>query len=417
MGALMRATPRLGGSVRFDRRPAVPAFIRAVRGSAVSVGALLALAGCHTVTTVAGRVDSPPGRVSGNFYYLPKGLFRIRGGYADKEYAITVSVSYVADPRRRFYLEPRHNIFYDDEYKLQINAKGLLETVQVTAEDRTADIAGDLAQVAAGSLKFAAGSGVASFDLRDLAAKTLEPFDYTFAIDEAPEVRSRLHARTNLKIVAHNSGGARHSEFPFHDPGRELVSSGKSMPAAARERDRMEAAGVVFRPARAFTVRITDLPFRRRLAAEMERQAAAAQNAAARTRQLNATPETQAHIEELERRAGQFEAAAAQKESATESLRIQTTVLLPDENAQLLFAFGRTPFIRRTDNLAFNEGMLTKIDGARPSPVVGFLQIPKKILGAIVPLPLELKNTQITNIKAARTLESLRHPESEDSPR
>jgi hypothetical protein len=368
---------------------------RATAGTLVIV---LAMAGCNTMTTRVGRVDRA-GRVAGNFYYLPKGLFRIRGGYVDKEYAINVSVTYVADPRHRFYLAPQPNVFYDDEYKLQINAKGLLDTVQVTAEDRTADIAGDLAQVAAGSLKFAAGADVGSLALHDLAAKNLEPFDYTFAIDEAPAVRRRLLARGfDLEIIAHQSAGAQPSGFAV---------------------DSMTAAGgVIFRPARAYTVRLTDLPFRKRLAAEIARQAAAASKTASPARQLGAAPEPEAQNGELERRpTATFQVVAAPHEHPTESLRIQTTVLLPDEQTQLLFAFRRTPFIKRTDNLAFNDGMLTKIDGARPSPIVGFLQIPKKILGAIVPLPLELKNTQITNIKAARSLEALRNPATESSAR
>jgi hypothetical protein len=151
----------------------------------------------------------------------------------------------------------------------------------------------------------------------------------------------------------------------------------------------------------------------------MQRQAAAAQAAATRSRQLGAGggAEATAQIEELERRAASFQAAAGEAEAPTESLRVQTTVLLPDENTQLLFAFGRTPFIKRSDNLVFNDGMLTKIDGSRPSPIVGFLEIPKKIVTAIVPLPLELKNTQITNLKAARTLETLRRPEVTETDR
>jgi hypothetical protein len=57
--------------------------------------------------------------------------------------------------------------------------------------------------------------------------------------------------------------------------------------------------------------------------------------------------------------------------------------------------------------------MLTRSEGSRPSVVLGFLQLPRKVVSAILPLPLELKNTQITNIKAARTLEELRSADSD----
>jgi hypothetical protein len=398
----MRATPRLSclASIVWARRRATRLLCAfSIATCAFGTGS------CRTITTVSGRVDSSPGRVAGHFYYLPKGLFRVRGGYVDKEYTISVSATYIADPRRRYYLEPRHNPFYDGDYRLQINAKGLLDTVQVTAEDRTADILGDVANIASGSLKFAAGSGVGAFDLRDLAAQSLEPFDYTFDLGEAPEVRTRLAARGfKLDITAHDPEGARHAPFPF--AARETGS--RAMP-----HERVEAAGIVFRPARAYTVRITDLPLRRRLAEELQRQAAAAQAAAARAKTLPRAPAQLPAVDEADRQASALRRATEQTASASESLRIQTTVLLPDENTQLLFALGRTPFIKRSDNLVFNDGMLTRSEGSRPSVVLGFLQLPRKVVSAILPLPLELKNTQITNIKAARTLEELRSADSD----
>jgi len=337
----------------------------------VMLGVVALLTSCTTIATISGPVDHPKklGQVRGIFYYLPQGLIRIKGDYADPEkpdgdFVIAVSYSYAADPRYRYYLEPGTNPFYDDEFKIHTNEKGLLQTVNSIAEDKTADILGDIASIAGSAIKFGAGFPPKARNLAADAKDRLrrQPFDYTFALNEVDEIKRELVTKGfDLKIPKEKTQGANASAFHF--PYETTASTKNQRAAATRE----VASGIVFRPVGAYAVIITDAPF-----------------------------------------AAQFGEGPI--------IRHRTNVLIPESDKKLLLTLGRTPFIKRTDNLVFTDGVLTQVEGTRPSAVVGFLQIPKKILTAIVPLPLEIRQTQIDNIEAQRKLETLRAPEPSPAP-
>jgi hypothetical protein len=45
------------------------------------------------------------------------------------------------------------------------------------------------------------------------------------------------------------------------------------------------------------------------------------------------------------------------------------------------------PFVKKVKDIGFSDGMLTEFHQKVPSPILGFLGIPKAILQAIVPIP------------------------------
>lgn len=326
---------------------------------------------CTTIRTVSGPVDSKVrGHVHGLFYHLPQGALRIKGDYADTkqpegDFIITITSSITPDPRTRYYLEAGTNVIYDDDFKLHVNGRGLLETVNVSAEDKTAAIIGDVAGIAASVLKFSRGMSPSDH----ARAKAMEkpplrlPFDYTFLPDEADTIKRLLHDKGfDLEVFASVPVGATAGDFAFRsEDGGE---AGKRVAT----RDVEKAPGVVFRPLSPYRIVVTDTPY----ANQLGRSAAI--------------------------------------------IRAGATVMIPDNKKKLLLRLGRTPFIKRTDNLVFVDGVLTKFEGTRPSPIVGVLQIPKNILTAIVPLPLEIRQTQINNINAERELEELNKPSPTPTP-
>jgi hypothetical protein len=60
--------------------------------------------------------------------------------------------------------------------------------------------------------------------------------------------------------------------------------------------------------------------------------------------------------------------------------------LLPD-NPVYVLDYSRMPFVKKVTEVGFTDGMLTDYHQTLPSPVLGFLGIPKAILSAVVPLP------------------------------
>jgi hypothetical protein len=82
-------------------------------------------------------------------YYLPIGKITIKG---DSSAALTLAVtaSVEADrPAGVYYVTPQTNDIFDDEVQVTINAKHLLSAGKVTREDKTAEIVGTIASLAA----------------------------------------------------------------------------------------------------------------------------------------------------------------------------------------------------------------------------------------------------------------------------
>ena len=74
----------------------------------------------------------------------------------------------------------------------------------------------------------------------------------------------------------------------------------------------------------------------------------------------------------------------------------------------LVLDYSRVPFVKAVKNVTFVDGTPRDYSRKVPSPVFGFLGIPKALIGAVAPLPLQLKQTQISNLRADETLRKLR---------
>ena len=70
------------------------------------------------------------------------------GTSQSKNFTITIAADVEADPSARYYLKPDRNYFYDDDIHLTVNAKHLLSTGNATANDETAQIIETTFQIA-----------------------------------------------------------------------------------------------------------------------------------------------------------------------------------------------------------------------------------------------------------------------------
>jgi hypothetical protein len=61
--------------------------------------------------------------------------------------------------------------------------------------------------------------------------------------------------------------------------------------------------------------------------------------------------------------------------------------LLPDLTKLYSVEYPRMPFVKKVKNIGFRDGMLCDYNQKVPSPILGFLGIPKAIVEAIVPIP------------------------------
>ena len=61
--------------------------------------------------------------------------------------------------------------------------------------------------------------------------------------------------------------------------------------------------------------------------------------------------------------------------------------LLPDLTKLYSVEYPRMPFVKKVKNIGFRDGMLSDYNQKVPSPILGFLGIPKAVVDALVPIP------------------------------
>jgi hypothetical protein len=76
------------------------------------------------------------------------------------------------------------------------------------------------------------------------------------------------------------------------------------------------------------------------------------------------------------------------------------TVLLPNQAQVMSLPVTRAAFVKKVTTLGFDHGILTEVHIAKPSEVLGFLEIPLGIAKAIVDIPAELIQLKIDTTKS-----------------
>lgn len=76
------------------------------------------------------------------------------------------------------------------------------------------------------------------------------------------------------------------------------------------------------------------------------------------------------------------------------------TVLLPNQAQVMSLPVTRAAFVKKVTTLGFDHGILTEVHIAKPSEVLGFLEIPLGIAKAIVDIPAELIKLRIDTTKS-----------------
>jgi len=126
-------------------------------GSRTLVGsaALLTLAACSRQLVLSRSVDQAsagPGAV----YCLPKSLLKLQVEQTETSDTVTLEETAGADPQACYRAEFHHSVWRADDLSVTTDAQGLLSAVDVTTTDKTGEIIGKLAELAAEAAKVAA---------------------------------------------------------------------------------------------------------------------------------------------------------------------------------------------------------------------------------------------------------------------
>jgi hypothetical protein len=216
-----------------------------------------------------------------------------------------------------YYAKPHANYLYDDDVHVAVNSKQLLSTGNVTTQDKTVEIVGAVASLAAQFKSFTQGTPP--------PAKSRLPFYFSFHpsnADDVVRVREELDKR-----------GINFTVEPTPAQG------GKSVAILGLQARELGENGLLFRPAMSYKVK------------------------------LIYKPENKENPQNLE--------------------LIHTTqqFVLPDPDRLYEIEYPRMAFVTKVKNIGFTDGMLTDYQQKVPSPILGFLGIPRAIVQAIVPIP------------------------------
>ena len=331
--------------------------------------------GCQDPTLVTQLIGSSPAPVAveGMLYYLPIGKITIKGQYTpatgggkeDKQQStigaektdpvlaappakparshgeptggggdsssvsggpLTLTVTSIVEADEAdgvYYVTPQINDIFEDEVQVTINAKHLLSAGKVTTEDKTAEIVGTIASLAA-----TAAGRFAQIE------KPPQPFSFSFdpfSHDQVKFVHDQLKNRQiglTVKVDGQNVTDNPITVLPKEKVQQVAADLGRS--------------GLVFRLAAVCSIRLV-YPL--------------------------------VSGEELK------------EDDPRWMIRDTEQFILPDRSTLSVMKYNRMAFVKKVREVGFSDGMLTDFHQKRPSPILGFLGIPKAIVQAVVPIP------------------------------
>jgi len=255
-----------------------------------------------------------------------------------------------ADSAARYVAKRKLHILFDDDITITTDpATGLLSAVNGTSTDQTASIAGAIASSVGGALTFGAELGpVGSYGVGesvDFEAVTNKAFFSSFQVTltTSPGV-SHLAAY----VVSPDLTDKLYAWFdveliPELTPAESNDFEAKAAPKCSN--------GIVVRLPVPYKVKITARVFRSNGANNMFQ-----------------VPEQ--------------------------------IVFLPSEKQDYYLPLTRSPFVANSTKVTLVNGMVQTLQQTRPSLVLGIVGVPKTILNALVPIPLQVRQTQQQNADA-----------------
>jgi hypothetical protein len=445
---------------------------------ALAAFVLAGLAACHSFSTVQGNINSnrmtgliyylPKGRIriTGDFKdgggagapaSSKKKTFARSDAPDDgdtpepKNFVVTIAADIEADPTARYLLTPDRNYLYNDEINIGVNGKQLLSTGEATAEDQTAQIISTIAQVAA-QIPFVAKEAVnvpnleeppetvnkllltvqSAIKARIVSLDTTLPSAALFGLPGAAGGFSRERENEGKRYVdelsQRNFVSLRSILRLLHMfPPEQRIDWTKApqlwgqlkiiltaKPAPPKPPVKPRPFNIIIDPEYKKSVDVTDMEGNIFLKICITEEL-----------QPNLQLKTIWEAQRQDRRLAHgiifrpLRAYHVTVKSIGTYFEIDEhrEILLPDcrEEHELLLDYSRLAFVKKTTKIAFVDGTPQKLGQTVPSPVLGFLAIPKGIIQAMVPLASSITGTPV-GVQAPGTTGTANSPASTAQP-
>lgn len=319
---------------------------------------------CTVVKTNYSNVANKEATV---YYYLPESIIKIRATAkvavvynADStltgssnliEQSFVITTEMIADTKDLLSLNYKPNALMADDIKYAVNAKGLLETVNITTEDRTADIISKLAE----SPQVILG---ASTDTNKAAGNIvkIKEFVSDFAIKASTISGTSQTVKWNLVILNElgidDQPKAVPADFVLSSPDVQTTPPVLSTLINVSGSKNTEIEGILTRPIKNISLEI---------------------------------------------------------KSAISGINFNSTlpsnVVVADVTKLIVIPVKRTAFVKRVNKIGIQDGIVLSNEINKPSSVEGFVSIPINIAKAIVSIPGQLVQFRYDNTKRSDELE------------
>jgi hypothetical protein len=295
------------------------------------------------------------------YYYLPESMIKIKatakvaivynadssltGSSNIIEESFVITSEMIADTKDLLSLNYNPNALMADEIKYAVNAKGLLETINISTDDRTAEIISKLAEAP----KIILGSSTGANKAPNTIVKIKE-YTANFAIKASAISNVAQVIKWNIVIV--NELGV--DEQP------------KAVPAD-------------------FTISSTDTSTTNQSLSTL----------------INGSNSSSNEIEGILTRP--LKNCSLKIESAVIGVGLNTTlptnVVVADVTKLIVIPVKRTAFVKRVNKIGIQDGVILSNEINKPSSVEGFVSIPVNIAKVIVSIPGQLIQFRFDNTK------------------
>jgi hypothetical protein len=318
-------------------------------------------------------------------YFLPKSIIHVDIIWSESDLNWTVGLTpvIIPDEKSRFILRPSSNALFDDNITLTVDSNGLLQTVNTTITDKTVSSLGDLVK-AAGNV-FALGA----------AMPTMPTFEKAF------KERLRAGEPPKLELVRRSF----HGDF---DPDVGLLVPSLESPPINKTADPIDQFTAEFK--------ITTERLGTPITSEKSPGETIDRIVEPDSKQGDGTAEIENIHGIVVRIPIPYKITICEKlklirrgtsgnaigESKPIELMQSKIFLLPDTDIQhnCVLPISRRYLVSDQTNVTLKDGMIQTIQLNRPSMVAGVVGIPKTILEALVPIPLQIRQSQVNNLQA-----------------
>jgi len=262
----------------------------------------------------------------------------------------------VADDSARFAMSFTPSVFSNDDIQLTVTADGLLDGVNLTAEDRIIDVITQVTDAPKGILGGTSSAGGAAALAATTVTVEMKDFAETFIIF-ANEIRSGSASRPWIIGIDGTAQNAVTVDASF-----DLVFSGATAVAAPAGATAVVHKGLVSRPLKNIKITLTSTLF---------------------PHPVPGVPV-----------------------STPQKISTDYWVTIPDEGNIVTVPIKRSPGVKKNYTLKFTNGLQTSLTISKPSEFEALVGVPVKIAKALISIPAQLLSFKLENIRRQTTLET-----------